>query len=237
MKEVFNGLKEVEHAEWLLNHVMGQIVVGNLKHNDLIFDEKSEWHYRISVPTFFYKKEYVVIETNIVQTVNLTGHIRVKESADKSRYFEIKQDCSILYTVEALFYRGITARELIENAMALMKMLYTGIKEEKITQIPDKIGLYLLIPEDSKGEIKEALGKSLKALINRPYFFLKPYKIKKEDNNCLTENSETFLEKLDIKLIYWENLIALIESYKARRDINEFYKLCKRNKLNKRYKL
>ncbi len=237
MQEVFNGLKEVEHAEWLLNRIMGQIVAGKLKHKDLIFDEKSEWHYRIPVPTFFYKKEYVVIETNIVQTVNLTGHIRVKESADKSRHFEIKQNCSILYSVEALIYRGISARELIEKTMALMKMVYTGIKEEKNTQIPDKIGVYLLIPEDSKSEIKEALSKSLNALRNSSYFFLIRYKIKKEDNKWLTENIEAFLEKLDIKLVYWENLIPLIESYKSRRDINDFYKLCKRNKLHKRYKL
>ena len=99
------------------------------------------------------------------------------------------------------------------------------------------MGVFLLTSEDSKEEIKEAFRKHLEFLMDDLCSVTSSYKIEKEEMDWLTEKSEIFLEKIDIKLIYWENLIALIENYKARRDINDFYRLCKRHKLFRRYKL
>ena len=192
MIEVLNRLKEPQHAEWLLNRVMEQILLGKLKHNDLIFDEKAEWHYSASAPTFFYIRKNVIRETEIFQTAHLVGHIQIKNT----NYLEIKQDCSCLYSVEAIIYKGIHVKELMKRAMALMKMVYNGMKEEKITQIPDKMGVFLLTSEDSKEEIKEAFRKHLEFLMDDLCSVTSSYKIEKEEMDWLTEKSEIFLEKL-----------------------------------------
>src|SRR5690606_21848220 len=149
--------------------------------------KKSEWHYAESAPTFFNITHPLVGTIEIFQKVNAVGHVEIKSRDTTAKLLEIKRDCSLLYTVEALIYEGIHLSELMKRIMTLMKMVYTGMKKEKITQIPDKIGMFLLTPEDSKNEIKVSFRKHLEFLLDDLQLVFSCNKIDKEEMDWIKE--------------------------------------------------
>src|SRR5690606_32030566 len=198
----------IYNRAWLLNRVMKQITEGKIKHNDLTFPKNSEWHFLPPLPSFFYDKNK---ESEMFSqgTRSATGHIQLNKTLD---IIEVKQNCSCLYFIETPKYKNVCLTYLKQTVANLMKMVYTGMKEGKITKIPNKIGMYILIPKDSeikgsKDDLKEATRKYLNSFVNGTFPFQKISIIRKEEIDWAMHNFETFMQKLDVKLITWEELI------------------------------
>lgn len=203
------------------------ITKGKLESLYFNFPEKSEWYFCQGLLTFYYFEN-----AQTTQSTNLAiGHIQ--QSRDKS-YLEIQQDCSCLYFVETPNIDTSYRKELKYNVSNLMKMIYVGIKSKKITQIPEKIGIYIFFSKVSeskilKDEIKESTDKYLTALINGTTSFQPKFAVKKEELYWAKNNLDSFMEKLDFKTFFWEDLIASIENDQTRAEINAFYEKCKNN--------
>lgn len=214
----------IYNRAWLLNRVMEQITEGKLKHNNLTFPKNSEWHFLPHLPSFFYDKNK---ESEMFSqgTRSAVGHLQVNKGLD---IVEVKQDCSCIYFIETPKYKNVSLTYLKQTVANFMKMVYMGMTEGKITKIPNKLGLYILIPKDaeikgSNNELKVATHNYLNSFLDGTYSFQKISKIRKEEIVWAMDNFESIMAKLDVKLIAWEELIASIENTGIRKEINEFY--------------
>ena len=207
---------KIYNQTWMLKCVMEQIAKRNLKHDDLTFPEDSKWCSDVSVLKFNSTNWYCGITVAV-------GHIQVKK---KKRNFpryssvEIKQDCSCLYSITL-------SSDFTNDVLSLMKLVYDGLKEGKITNFPDKIACYKLSSDDfeltdfNEVKIKNEIKKDI---INPTKNHLHTETIKKEDEiNWLINNLDNFIEKLEVKIILWKDLIESIESPETRTEITAFY--------------
>ena len=207
---------KIYNQTWMLKCVMEQIAKRNLKHEDLTFPEDSKWCSDALVSTFN--------KTSCSRLINITvGHIQIKKKKPNfPRYssVEIKQDCSCLYSIS--LYSDFT-----DDVLSLMKLVYDGLKEGKIISFPDKIACYKLSSDDfeltdfNEVKIKNEIKKDI---INPTKYHLHTETIKKEDEiNWLINNLDNFIEKLEVKIILWKDLIESIESPETRTEITAFY--------------
>lgn len=207
---------KIYNQTWMLKCVMEQIAKRNLKHDDLTFPEDSKWCSDALVSTFN--------KTSCSRLINITvGHIQIKKKKPNfPRYssVEIKQDCSCLYSIS--LYSDFT-----DDVLSLMKLVYDGLKEGKIISFPDKIACYKLSSDDfeltdfNEVKIKNEIKKDI---INPTKYHLHTETIKKEDEiNWLINNLDSFIEKLEVKIILWKDLIGSIESPETRTEITAFY--------------
>lgn len=215
---------KIYNQQWMLKCVAEQIAKKTLKHDDLIFPEDSKWCSDVAVLEFNSTNAYSGISVAV-------GHIQVKKKMPnypKWNYIEIKQDCSCLYTVTSGWrFKG--------DVLSLMKLVYDGLKENKITKIPHKIACYGLPYKDfelntfQEVMIKEEIKEKI---INEFNSYNGENLIRKEEEiHWVLNNIDTFMEKLKIKVIPWEDLIMLIENTETRAEITAFH-----NKWNE-YKL
>lgn len=207
---------KIYNQTWMLKCVMEQIAKRNLKHDDLTFPEDSKWCSDVSVLKFNSTNWYCGITVAV-------GHIQVKK---KKRNFpgrssvEIKQDCSCLYSITL-------SSDFTNDVLSLMKLVYDGLKEGKIISFPDKIACYKLSSDDfeltdfNEVKIKNEIKKDI---INPTKYHLYTKTIEKEDEiNWLINNLDDFIEKLEVKIILWKDLIESIESPETRTEITAFY--------------
>ncbi|MDY0088993.1 MAG: hypothetical protein RBR78_01360 [Flavobacteriaceae bacterium] len=207
---------KIYNQTWMLKCVMEQIAKRNLKHDDLTFPEDSKWCSDALVSTFN--------KTNCSRLINITvGHIQIKKKKPNfPRYssVEIKQDCSCLYSISLY-------SDFADDVLSLMKLVYDGLKEGKIISFPDKIACYKLSSDDfeltdfNEVKIKNEIKKDI---INPTKYHLYTKIIEKEDEiNWLINNLDDFIEKLEVKIILWKDLIESIESPETRTEITAFY--------------
>ncbi len=215
---------KIYNQKWMLKCVAEQIAKRTLIHDDLTFPEDSKWCSDGAVLQFNSTNAY----SGIAVTV---GHIQVKKEKrnfPKWNHLEVKQDCSCLY--------AITSGWRFKNdVLSLMKLVYNGLKEGKITKIPPKIACYGLPYNNLElNDFDEVKGKEkIKAkIISEFNSYLAENLVRKEEEiHWVLNNIDTFMEKLNIKVIPWEDLIMFIENTETRAEITAFY-----NKWNK-YKL
>jgi len=215
---------KIYNQNWMLKCVAELIAKGTLKHDDLTFPENSKWCSDVAVLEFNSANAY----SGLAVTV---GNIQLKKrerNFPKWNYIEIKQDCTCLYAITSGW-------RFKDDVLTLMKLVYDGLKERKITKIPNKIACYGLPYKNLElNDFDEVKGKEkIKAKIIKEFnSYLGENLIRKEEEiNWVLNNLDTFLEKLKIKVIPWDDLIILIENPETRADITAFY-----NKWNE-YKL
>ncbi|MDR1859812.1 MAG: hypothetical protein LBR06_02670, partial [Bacteroidales bacterium] len=171
----------------------------------------------------------------------IVGHLEIRK--DTKRGIDIQDGCSCLYITEAKMFselsKGTTKfpnfDQCARNVACLMKLVYDGKESEKIIEIPQKIGFYVFLPEEQKRKKEKIFDKimnkdSIKTKINdriNEYFedgkLKKNYDKKEKELSWAKDKLEVFIEKLDIKMITWEDLLKDIDI-----DIKNFYKNCKK---------
>lgn len=228
--QLMSGIVRSNNTKWILNTTIEQIANGKLKHKDLTFPENAEFIFNESFATLLYHinngKEYKSKENG--SNINVVGHIQISENE-----FEIKQDCSFLY-----FIIGYVCKEEEKNKwgvkiQCLIRLIYDGIKNKKITNLPDNFGFYVFVPNvdyyeinDLKDTLKDVVSKRMNRIFyDRPFggkFIIKP-----EEFYWFTENVDIFFKKLDIKFIQWENLFSSIENSEIKNELNEVYEISK----------
>lgn len=112
----------------------------------------------------------------------------------------------------------------------LMKLIYEGIKNEKITSIPEHLGYFEIQQANihfkfvDKNELKKEFQKKL----NSP-FFNRPEKfqfINKDEFDWMKANYSLIIDNINLQLITWEQLIESIENPETKKDFEQFYKKC-----------
>tara|TARA_R110000850_G_scaffold218852_3_gene344471 strand:- start:72897 stop:73613 length:717 start_codon:yes stop_codon:yes gene_type:complete len=215
---------KIYNQQWMLKCVAELIAKGTLIHDDLTFPEDSKWCSDAAVLQFNSTNAY----SGIAVTV---GHIQVnkkKRNYPKWNYIEIKQYCSCLYSITSGW-------RFKSDVLTLMKLVYDGLKDRKITKIPHKIACYALPYKDFElNDFEEVKEKEIiKAkIINEFNSYHQENLVRKDEEiHWVLNNIDPFMEKLKIKVIPWEDLLMFIENTETRAYTTAFY-----NKWNE-YKL
>lgn len=229
---------EIYNEGWMLKCVMEQIVVEKIKHDDLKFPANVKWYSEASLLSFFkaINRGGDRLAEGQTKADSIVGDFKIRQ--DTKSGVEIEQNCSCLYIIEAKMFSPLSKKvdnaddfnQCARNIACLMKMIYDGIEEKKISEIPVEVGFYVFLPEEQENYFKwirekENITKPIKDRLNS-YFkneiINEVYKEKKEKElNWAKDNLDAFMEKLDVKLIFWEDLI------KGNSEMNTFYENCK----------
>ncbi len=233
---------EIYNEGWMLKGVMEQINEGEIKVDKWKIPKGEMWLSETYVPTFFnaINRKDPLAET-ATRADGIIGQIQIRK--DTKWGIEIKQNCSCLYIVEAKMYSKLSKKvtkasdfnQCARNVACLMKMVYAGIENNKITEVPEKVGFYVFLPEKQKNVFEEVMVKeNIKQVIEgrlNSYFdddiINEIYKEKKEKElKWLKENLSNFIDKIDIQMIFWEELIESTKNSETKKQLNEFYKKC-----------
>jgi|SRR5690606_8185322 len=233
---------EIYNEGWMLKCVMEQIKGGEIELEKCKIPKDEMWLSETLVPTFFkaINRKDTFAET-ATRADAIVGQLQIRKGTKWG--IEIQQNCSCLYIVEAKMYSKLSKKvtrasdfnQCARNVACLMKMIYEGIKKNKITEIPPKIGFYVFIPEKQKNVFKNEMTKeNIKQVIKKrlnSYFddhmIKENYKEKKEEEfNWLKENLNNFIEILDIEMIFWEDLIKATKNSDTKSQLIEFYENC-----------
>jgi hypothetical protein len=234
---------EIYNEGWMLNCVLEQIRAGKIKHSDLIFPAETKWYAEALLPTFFKAiMQRDKLAEKDTHADGIVGHLEIREAT--KRGVEIQSNCSCLYVTEAKMFSKLSEGtnniqnfdQCARNVACLMKLVYDGIESKKITEIPQKIGFYVFLPEEQKYKTNRKKEKIFDKIMNKDsiktkindrinvYFengkLKKNYDQKEKELSWAKDNLEVFIKKLDIKLIAWEDLLK--DS-----DIENFYENCK----------
>ncbi|PIV48947.1 MAG: hypothetical protein COS19_11165 [Flavobacteriaceae bacterium CG02_land_8_20_14_3_00_34_13] len=235
---------EIYNEGWMLKCVMEQIKEGEIELEKWKIPKGEMWLSETLVPSFFraVKRGDKLAET-ATNADAIVGQIQIRKRTKWG--IEIKKNCSCLYIIEAKMYsklsNGVSKapefNQCARSVACLIKMIYDGIEKNEIDEIPDKIGFYVLLPRNHKyvADFEEKINEdSIKKSIKdrfTPYFnneiIKKDYKeIKEKELNWLKDKLDELIGKIDVKLIFWEELIESTKNSETKEQLNEFYKKC-----------
>ena len=158
-------------------------------------------------------------------------------STKRWKFFELKPNCNYLYFIKdsildrnSFDTKKSSTVDWIEDISDLMKLIYEGIKDEKLTIIPEKLGYFEIQQANIHFKFvdKKELKKEFQKKLNSP-FFNRPEQfqfITKEEFEWIKNNYETIIDNIDLQLITWEQLIDSIEDAENQKDFEQFYKKC-----------
>lgn len=159
--------------------------------------------------------EFVVGDKN-KGSLNLTGNnLKIFEAKIYSQ-FSPKVKNSLFYNQVARYIACIT--ETIQRA-------------DKINNLCDlHIGFYLVLPENQfakKSTYKEYLNKEhIREVVKKRIEQYKSETCYAERKSWLNNEFDIVLEKIDIKPLFYENIISDLAGYKFHREIVAYYNLC-----------
>lgn len=229
--------KTIYNKFWLLNCVMEEVFAGTFPNTALNFPKGTQWFSNLSTPSFLHDHHEIRGKQTQIhhQTRIIVGDFEI--SHRRWELFEMKPNCSNLYLIEDHIYEKnsldttkINATDWVDKIANVMSLVYEGIQDKKITEIPKNLGYYELRPKNihfkfiQKEEIKkEFKTKFESSFYNRPEKFLF---MEKEKLDWFKTNYELFIDAIDLQLISWEDLIISIQDPEKRKDFQEFYRKC-----------
>lgn len=211
---------KMNNRDWLLKCIMVQIANNKLKNNDLNFPEDLKWCSDVSVSWFGLKRIFP-------QTIPMiVGNIQMKNqlfNPFKTNYINLDKDCSFLCSFTFDSYR----LDFTKDVLKLMNIVYDSQKSGEIPNFPDRLACYKLSNNDYNNfDVEETKFIIKKGIFNPMYNSLYNNKIigEKEEINWIINHYESIIQKLEIKIFTWENLIESIENTESKMELNEFYK-------------
>ena len=229
---------EVYNEGWMLKCVLKQKLLGDI----ICHDNETKWHTEALLPTFFkltpQKKSVAEKDTHADAII---GHISFRE--DTKRGVKLNENCTCLYVIEAKMYSTLSKGvkndskfdQCSRSVACLMKLVYNWLQEDNKRKVEDikNIGFYLIAPEDQKDKLKIEIEKDessfdditgikdkIKYKINKRIKTYDP-SIEQVYLARTNENLDSFIDRIEIKLITWEELVGEGES-----EIKTFYANC-----------
>lgn len=219
---------------WMLRIILQQIKEKRIVHDDLTFpNDDIDWYSEALLPSpFLARTRGDNLSESYTHADGVVGKFKIgkKETGDLS----LKDSCDFFYVTEAKMYSKLSTgtknaenyNQAARNVACIAKLIF----DSKCSQITDfkKLGFYVLLPEDQiktehsftsftdKDNIKTAIKNRISHYptddINKKGIF-----------DWLDLNLNGFIDKLEVKLITWEDLVAKSNDT----SIKEFYKKCR----------
>ncbi len=219
---------------WMLRIILQQIKEKRIVHDDLTFPNNDiDWYSEALLPSpFLARTKGDNLSESYTHADGVLGKFKIgkKGTGDLS----LKDSCDFFYVTEAKMYSKLSTgtknaenyNQAARNIACIAKLIFDG----KSLQIADfkKLGFYVLLPEDQiKAEHsftsfidKENIKTTIK---NRISQYPTGDSDKKGIFDWLYLNLNSFIDKLEVKLIAWEDLVAKSNDT----SIKDFYKKCR----------
>lgn len=218
---------------WMLRIVLQQIKEKKIIHDDLTYpSEDVDWYSEALLPSpFLARTRGDNLAESYTHADGVVGKFMIgnKETGDLS----LVDSCDFFYVTEAKMYSKLSAgtknaknyNQAARNIACIAKLIY----DSKNIQISDfqKLGFYVLLPEDQiqdEPSFNSFMEKDniIAAINNRISHYPTNDKNKKNIFDWLDLNLHDFINKLEIKLITWEDLVAKSTDT----SIKDFYQKC-----------
>ncbi|MBA5628549.1 hypothetical protein [Moheibacter lacus] len=220
---------------WLYDTIIELIIRKKIVHGNLTIPEDAEWQFKKNYNTFRYFENDERDINNVIAggpVIKAVGHLQENEIVKK--LIELRQDCSFLYFIIENFYGEEPSLSLMEtNTMLLIKLIYEGIKNQKIKEFPEDYGFYIFTTNKISMDVtqlKETLKNKVCTEINSN-FQDSPIKntfVNPEELIWFNNNIDAIIEKLNIKQFEWIELIGSITDLRTHFDLLNCYYLFKR---------
>ncbi len=219
---------------WMLRIILKQIKEKRIVHDDLTFpNDDIDWYSEALLPSpFSVRKRGDNLSESSTHADGVVGKFEIgkKGRGDLS----LKDSCDFFYVTEAKMYSKLSTRtknadnynQVARTVACIAKLIY----DNKSIQIADfkKLGFYVLLPEEqikvehsfTSCTDKENIKIAIK---NRISQYPTDDDNKKSIFDWLNLNLNSFIDKLEVKLIAWEDLIEKSND----NSIKKFYEKCR----------
>ena len=218
---------------WILRIILLQIKEKRIVHQDLLFPDNVDWFSEALLPSpFLARKRGDNLSESWTHADGVVGKFEIgkKDTGD----LILKDSCDFFYVTEAKMYSKLSTgtknadnyNQAARNVACIAKLIY----DNKTIQIDNfkKLAFYVLLPEEQiiiEPTFKNFTDKAnIKATIkNRISHYPADDDKKKDIFDWINSNLDNFIDKLDIKLITWEELVEKSQDS----TIVDFYDKCK----------
>lgn len=224
---------------WMLRLVLQQLKEGNIKHEKLTFpkNEKVDWYSEAYLPSPFLQRDRGdELAESHTHADGIIGKFGIRK--DTKSGIVLNDDCDFFYIIEAKIHSKLDTKtknaknynQVARNVACILQLIYEKRETIKIDDFK-KIGFYVLLP---KGQKENKNIKTFKKFMDKDDIRIsieermgmytgKDEKEKKKDIfSWIKKNLDDFIEKLDIDLITWEELLGK----KNDSEIWKFYDKC-----------
>lgn len=218
---------------WILRIVLQQIKEKRIIHEDLSFpDDNIDWFSEALLPSpFFARTRGDNLSESRTHADGVVGKFEIGKKDIGGLI--LKNSCDFFYVTEAKMYSKLSTgtknahnyNQAARNIACIAKLIY----DNKTIQIDNfkKLAFYILLPEEQiKREptfISFTDKDNIKTTIkNRISHYPKDDVKKKDIFDWINSNLDKFIDKLDVKLITWEELVEKSNDP----NIHDFYKKC-----------
>lgn len=219
---------------WLLKIILQQLKERKLIHPDLLFpDDNINWFSEPLLPTPFsarYRGDKLS-ERN-TEADGVVGRFKIGKKTKTG--LTLNDSCDFFYVTEAKMYSPLSSGtknapdydQAARNIACIAKLIYD--KKLPVENFK-KLGFYVLLPEEQKDKVESFRTytniNNIKEKISKRIQDYPDDDLKKRDIiQWFKNNFENYLEKLDVKLITWEELIEKSQDS----SLNNFYIKCKK---------
>ena len=219
---------------WMLRIILQQIKEKGIIHNDLSFpDNNIDWFSEALLPSpFLARSRGDILYETMTHADGVVGKFNIGKKNKGG--LTLKDSCDFFYVTEAKMYSKLATGTKYSNnynqAARYVSCIAKLIYDNKTIQIDKfkKLAFYVLLPEE---QIKlEPTFKSLtdkdnikNTIKNRISHYPSDDSKKKEIFEWINSNLNNFIDKLEVKLITWEELVENSNDI----TINTFYEKCK----------
>jgi hypothetical protein len=219
---------------WMLRIILQQIKDKEIIHEDLSFPDNSiDWFSEALLPSpFLARTRGDNLSESWTHADGVVGKFKIgkKDTGDLT----LKDSCDFFYVTEAKMYSKLSTgtknadnyNQAARNVACIAKLIY----DNKTIQIEDfkKLAFYVLLPEEQikiETTFKSFTDKdNMKATIKNRISHYPTDDIKKRDIfDWINSNLDYFMDRLDVKLITWEELVGKSKDS----SIGDFYDKCK----------
>ena len=219
---------------WMLRFILQEIKNKKIIHSDLSFqDNDVDWFSEALLPSpFLARTRGDKLSETWTHADGVVGKFKIGKNAKGD--LTLKDSCDFFYVTEAKMYSklsaGTTNAKTYNQAARYVACIAKLISDNDTIQIDNfkKLGFYVLLPEEQikkkqtftdfteKNHIKSTIKDRMDSYSN-------DVAKKEKIFNWINVNLDNFIDKLEVKLIKWEDLVDEC----GNSNIKDFYEKCK----------
>lgn len=202
---------------WMLRLVLQLLNNGEINCSKVPFPNQFKWYSEVLLRSpFLPRHKGDTLAESHTHADGVVGKFNIRRNTKGGIFLD--KDCDFFYIIEAKMFsklsKGTTYasdyNQAARNIACLAQLIYDERKTLEIKDT-DKFGFYVFLPETQQKNEKtfeEYIGE--KCLIDAIKYRISMYSNsdKEESFNWLNEYLDTFINRIDIKLITWEELLG-----------------------------
>ncbi len=166
----------------------------------------------------------------------VVGKFCIGEDKKKKGKLSLNPGCDFFYVVEAKMFSPlssgtINAKGYNQAARSIACIAELLLQKDLTEQKFEKLGFYVWLPKEHP-DLKINSNNKLKDILDRENIktaiIKRMNEFDKESASWLRENIDSFVGKIDIRAITWDNIVKFIEEKDPEFGLGDFYENCRK---------